>query len=161
MDGRGLARRAVRYGSMRMPGFNVSSLWGIRCTLGFTYLTLYRCGTRQRYPRGARDRYAPPGDGPPDGPGPPARGWDPGVPGPPAGNRGAPARGVDVKPSPGGVPGSPGRAGKALKMAFLAILGQNPENRAFWPFFPIFAHFGQNPGFSRGVLHQPLAPGPP
>jgi len=49
----------------------------------------------------------------------------------PAGNRGAPARGVDVKPSLGQGPGRPQGAEKPLKSPKSGFFGQNGQNSPF------------------------------
>jgi len=99
--------------------------------------------------------------------------------------RGAPARGVDVKPSREGGPGGPEKAENSPKWA---IMAKNPFFRHFWRKWPFLANFPENspvatglksvqnpkigvfpekgvktpgPGTPRGLLlHQPLAAGP-
>jgi len=66
-----------------------------------------------------------------------------GVGDPAPGNRGAPARGVDVKPSPGTGSGRPRGGRKAPKTAKKADFSQNPR---FWPFFRKTAYFRHFPG---------------
>jgi len=75
----------------------------------------------------------------------------------PAGNRGAPARGVDVKPPPG--TGS-GEAPGGRKRQKTAKNAQNGLFWRFWPFWPktgLFAGSGTPP---RGVDVKPPSPGP-
>jgi len=62
----------------------------------------------------------------------------------PCGNRGAPARGVDVKPSPGPGPGEPRGGSKPPKLPKMGIFGQNQR---FWAFSPKSGLFGRFPGF--------------
>jgi len=88
-----------------------------------------------------------------------SRGRDPrGTPGTPPGNRGAPARGVDVKPpSPGGPgPGPGGCPGPWPARSPLRASGRPPGAlRA-----PSGAPGTPSGALDAGVLHQPLAPGP-
>jgi len=84
------------------------------------------------------------------------------------GNRGAPPRGVDVKPSPGGVRDQPGpgsRGPGGLWGPFRALGGLPRGTPGGLPGAPDLRN-PQNGDFpdpdpsARGVLHQPLAPGP-
>jgi len=79
----------------------------------------------------------------------------------PPGNRGAPARGVDVKPPSRGPPAG---SKKAVFWPKRPKMAKKPENRlfghfsGFWGVFrPLRASRTRSRG---GVLHQPLAPGP-
>jgi len=84
------------------------------------------------------------------------------------GNRGAPPRGVDVKPSPGGVRDQPGpgsRGPGGLWGPFRALGGVprgSPGGLSGAPDLqnPHFGDFPTPDPSARGVLHQPLAPGP-
>jgi len=79
----------------------------------------------------------------------------------PGGYRGAPPRGVDVKPPRGRGPGEPPGAPKRPKMAKMAIFHEKP---AFWPFlakmavFPIFRDFSGSR--KRGFTSTPRAGAP-
>jgi len=84
-----------------------------------------------------------------------------GAPKPLPGSHRAPPRGVDVKETP--AERSRG-ARRALKTPFFS---KNAQNGLFWPFSPFlaflakFGYFGpRTDPPARGVLHQPLAPGP-
>jgi len=99
---------------------------------------------------------APPPEGTPSLGGTGAR-----SPGPPGGYRGAPARGVDVKPSlRTGSGGSP----RGLKRPQNPKIAKKGDFSRFSHFLPILAKkrvFSRiRDPVPRGVLHQPLAPGP-
>jgi len=76
----------------------------------------------------------------------------------PAGNRGAPARGVDVKPSPGEAREGPPGAGKGLRRPPDPV--RDPGGGPGWPGAPGRPRDPVPGPRARGVLHQPLAPGP-
>jgi len=126
----------------------------------FALPLLLSCGQPRAHPR----RCAPPplygaGVSSPPGrrqPGNPGS-RDP-VPGTPARYRGAPARGVDVKPSPG----DPGTGVPAPLEGPGGASGRLPRPReGSWPARGPRGAPGPVPDRpARGVLHQPLAPGP-
>jgi len=113
-------------------------------------------------PRSAQggDPLPPPPEGYP-------RAWAARILTPAPGYRGAPARGVDVKPPPDRVPGSPQGPRKPLKRPKRPILAKNPDFGGFsgkWPFWGLFPGSRDSPrgGFYINPSRRPprSSPGP-
>jgi len=79
----------------------------------------------------------------------------------PAGYRGAPARGVDVKPSPGRGSGRPRGGRKRPKSPKKGFLAQKPDFWAFSPKMAFFRHFWDSQTSPRGGFYiNPSRRGP-